>query len=139
VPADGDSVIAVGGVLPDSTRYPTSSVGPTAGANPRIKPDVMALGGAVWIAATGSVTHFAQSAGTSFACPLAAGVAALLLQAQPNATPIQIRDAMRSTATRAATPDNLYGWGIVDAPAALAYLTTAVQPAAWTDVKGMFR
>ena len=33
--------------------------------------------------------------GTSFACPLVAGVAALILQAHPNWTPMQVRDALR--------------------------------------------
>jgi hypothetical protein len=57
-------------------------------------------------------------------CPLVAGVAALLLSARPDVTPTQIRDALRLTASQASTPDNLLGWGIVNAEAALDWLNT---------------
>jgi subtilisin family serine protease len=138
-PADGDSVVTVGGVLPSGERYVTSSMGPTTDQPPRIKPDLMAMGAAVWVAATGSTTHYAFSSGTSLACPLAAGAAALLLSAAPQATPIQLRDALRSTASRANQPDNQYGWGIIDAPAALARLTTAVHATSMTRLKSAYR
>jgi subtilisin family serine protease len=138
-PGDGDSVITVGGVWPDSMRYTSSSVGPTTSQPPRIKPDVMALGAAVWVAATGSTTHYGQSAGTSFACPLTAGVVALLLQACPSATPMQIRDVLRQTASHHDTPDNQHGWGVVNATAALAQLRTAVQPTSLSKLKGLYR
>jgi subtilisin family serine protease len=45
-------------------------------------------------------------------------VAALLLQAHPEATAAQIRDALRASGSQAAAPNNLLGWGIVNAPAA---------------------
>ena len=138
-PADGDSVVTVGGVGSSGVRYPTSSVGPTANQPPRIKPDVMAQGGAVYIAGTGSTTEFGYNAGTSFACPLAAGVAVLLLSQHPTATPMQIRDALRTTATNAAQPNNFYGWGVVDATAALDRLETAVHSTSWSSLKGAYR
>ena len=47
--------------------------------------------------------------------PLTAGVAALILHANPHATPLQVRDMLRSTASQANTPDNEMGWGIIDA------------------------
>jgi subtilisin family serine protease len=138
-PADGDSVVTVGGTFPDGVRYFNSSVGPTANQPPRLKPDVMAQGAAVWIASAGGATHYGFSAGTSFACPLAAGVAALLLSVHPQATPLQIRDALRLTASNASSPDHFQGWGVVDAVAALDRLSGAVQPASWSQVKGKFR
>ncbi len=144
VPADGDSVITAGGVwIPpgatESERYFTSSVGPTTSLPPRIKPDVAAQGAAVYIAGTGSTTAYGYSAGTSFACPLVAGVAAMLLSACPSATPLQIRDALRSTANHAANPDNQVGWGVVNATAALAALQTPVTPVSFSDLKKRFR
>jgi subtilisin family serine protease len=143
-PADGDSVIAVGGAwIPpggsEYERYNTSSVGPTTDQPPRIKPDVAALGVSVYAAGTGSTTMYIRATGTSLACPLAAGVAVLLLSAAPSATPMQIRDAMRATASQSSQPDNLMGWGLVDAAAALQRLTSAVQPASFTDIKRRYR
>ena len=138
-PADGDSVITVGGTWPDGSRYTTSSVGPTTDVPPRIKPDVMAQGATVTCADPSGPAVYGVGTGTSFACPLAAGVVALLLQAQPAATPMQIATALRATASRAASPNNLNGWGVVNAPAALAYLNVAVRPASWSALKKAYR
>ena len=48
-----------------------------------------------------------------------AGVAALLLEAHPTYTVDQVRAALRGTASQAAAPDNLLGYGIVNALAAI--------------------
>lgn len=121
-PADGDSVIAVGAVDRQGDRTPWSSMGPTANVVPRIKPDVMALGHWVFVASSLAPDAYTLHSGTSFACPLVAGVAALLLEARPSSAPMQIRDALRWTASQADRPDNRFGWGIVDAEAALEVL-----------------
>jgi subtilisin family serine protease len=47
--------------------------------------------------------------------PADAGVAALLVQIHPTRTAAEIRDAMRASGSQAAAPDNLLGYGIVDA------------------------
>lgn len=138
-PADGDSVLTIGGVQPDGQLYFSSSVGPTTSNPPRIKPDVLAQGTAVYLAGSGNTMHYGYNSGTSFACPMAAGVVALLLEAKPEATPVEIAAALRATASRAATPDNSYGWGIVNAELALARLTTAVEPASMSRLKGLYR
>ena len=57
--------------------------------------------------------------GTSMACPMAAGVAALMLQGNPGLTPAEIRAALTNTASRAATPDDAVGSGLIDAQAAV--------------------
>jgi len=118
-PADGLYVIAAGAVTSSGTRSSFSSVGPTADG--RIKPDVMAMGSSVY-AANGS-TGYSYVSGTSFSCPLSAGVAALVLSGNLtfNLTPLQVRDAMRQTASRANNPDRYYGWGILDALRAINY------------------
>ena len=116
-PADGFNVIAAGGVTTSGTRASFSSVGPTADG--RTKPDVMALGSGVW-AASGTSSYGSVS-GTSFSCPLSAGVAALVLSANPGLAPLQVREAMRQTASRASNPDREYGWGILDALKAVNY------------------
>ncbi len=118
-PSDGDSVIAAGAVYSNGTRTSFSSVGPTADG--RIKPDIMAMGSGVKVASSTNTTGYGLASGTSFSCPLSAGVAALIRCANPNLTPMQVRDAMRQTASQAAAPDNLMGWGILNADSAIKY------------------
>ncbi|HOP50474.1 MAG TPA: S8 family serine peptidase [Ignavibacteriales bacterium] len=110
-PADGFNVISVGAVNKYGERASFSSVGPTIDG--RIKPEIMAMGQAVYVASSyGNEYHY--SSGTSFSCPLAAGAAALLLEANPYLSPSQIRDIFISTATNSETPNYKIGWGIID-------------------------
>jgi subtilisin family serine protease len=125
-PADGDLVLAVGAVTSSGSRASFSSVGPTADG--RIKPDVAAQGVGVKVAAPNSTTGYLSANGTSFSCPLTAGVVALLLQANPQASVDQVFQALRSTATQAGRPDHLLGYGVVDALAALRVLAPARLP-----------
>ena len=122
-PADGDSVLAIGAVNTDGTRAGFSSMGPTTSVPPRIKPDVMAQGSSVYCASATDPTGYTYAGGTSLSCPLAAGVVALLLHAKPTANPIHIANALRQTASRASSPDNYYGWGIINAVGAVGMLT----------------
>jgi subtilisin family serine protease len=119
-PADGQGVVAVAAVDAAGARTSFSSVGPSADG--RIKPDVAAQGQAVLAAASGTPRAYRYVNGTSFSCPLTAGVAALLLQAHPDATAAQVRDALRASGSQAARPDNLLGYGIVSAPRASDFL-----------------
>jgi hypothetical protein len=59
--------------------------------------------------------------GTSAACHIAAGVAALVLSIKPNLTNIQVQDILQTTAKDLGTPgfDNSYGYGRVDASSAI--------------------
>jgi hypothetical protein len=45
-------------------------------------------------------------------------VVALLLQVNPTASPEDVAGVLRATASKAGAPDNLLGWGIVNAQAA---------------------
>lgn len=122
-PPDGDSVIAVGAV--DSAGFIAnfSSNGPTSDG--RIKPDVVALGLDVYSAMSETVSwddsSFAYSSGTSFSCPITAGVCALILSANPELTPMQVVDALKMTADKKDNPDNVYGWGLINAYNAALY------------------
>jgi hypothetical protein len=50
-------------------------------------------------------------------------VVALVLQARPSARVTEVEDVLRATASQAGQPDNLLGWGIVDAGRAIQALT----------------
>lgn len=129
-PADGDSVIAVGAVTSTGTRSSFSSVGNTVDG--RIKPDIMARGSSVTVASSSNNTLYTTSSGTSFSCPLAAGVAALILCVSPTLTPMQVRDAMRNTASKNQNPDREYGWGILNALDAINYFSVPVELISFT-------
>ena len=120
-PADADSILSVGAVTPAGVLTYFSSYGPTSDG--RIKPDVVAVGSGI-TAASGSAANAYVTGiqGTSFACPIAAGVAALVLKAHPSATPMQIIGALKATASLASAPDRKLGWGSIDAVAAINYL-----------------
>lgn len=115
-PADGVRVVSVGAVTRVGNRAEFSSVGPTADG--RIKPDVAAMGVSVKVAR--HLEHFyGVASGTSFSCPLTAGVVALILQAHPAYTVDDVLTVLRGSASQAAAPDTRLGWGIVDAVAAI--------------------
>src|ERR1035437_5053871 len=118
-PADADSIITVGAVTNAGVRSSFSSVGNTMDG--RTKPDVMALGSSDYVADPMNATGYDFGSGTSFSCPLTAGVCALLLSYNPKLTPMQVRDALRNTASQNTSPDRHMGWGIIDALAALNY------------------
>lgn len=116
-PADAFDVISVGAVEADGQLAWFSSPGPTYDG--RIKPEVCAQGVDVAAAGWDGPASLRYFAGTSLSCPLVAGCAALLLEAHPFWTPHQVRAALMNTADRANLPDNDFGWGIVNLPAAL--------------------
>lgn len=119
--ADGDSVLCIGSVDSLGNRSGFSSRGPSYDG--RIKPDLAARGTATHLAsASGNLAAYTQLSGTSFSCPLVAGLAACLMQARPNwPAPLVIR-ALRETASKAANPDTLLGYGIPSGAAALSWV-----------------
>jgi hypothetical protein len=123
-PADGDSVITIGAVTSGGSRASFSSIGPTADG--RIKPDLMAMGSNNYFAST-SGNQYSNGGGTSFSCPLAAGVCALILQKNPALTPMEVLQLLRSTATQSNNPDNLFGWGIINALSAINLIIVPVE------------
>lgn len=118
-PADADSIVTVGAVTSSGAIASFSSRGPTADG--RTKPEVCAMGSGVSVASSGGDGSYSSSSGTSFSCPLTAGVAALVMDAHPTWTNMQVREALMQTASDPANPDNTFGWGIVNAWAAIKY------------------
>ncbi|MGB7604726.1 MAG: S8 family serine peptidase [Lutisporaceae bacterium] len=97
----------------------SSSRGPTADG--RIKPDIVAPGVNIMAATANSTNGYQVMSGTSMATPFTAGTAALMLDANPNLTPAQIKNTIATTAIDWATSgqDIDYGYGRLDAFAAV--------------------
>lgn len=107
-PADGKKVLSVGSVKSDRTKSGFSLGGPTADG--RIKPEVVAMGSSTTVIDDdGSIT---TSSGTSFSCPLIAGFAAGLWQANPDLTNAELRQLIVDSSSQSNNPDNLLGYGI---------------------------
>ncbi len=107
-PADADSILTVGAVGSGGLHASFSSFGPTADG--RIKPDVCAMGQNVLILnPSGS---YSWSNGTSFSCPIIAGMAACLWGALPELTNMEIRERIIRFASQYERPDNILGYGI---------------------------
>jgi uncharacterized protein (TIGR03437 family) len=93
------------GIVPESVAY-FASRGPSVG-NYGLKPDISAAATNFLLAAENvdpfgdlfSATRYAVADGTSFASPMVAGAAALVKQAQPNLTPLQVKSALVNSAT----------------------------------------
>ncbi len=110
-PADADNVISVGAVNNTGLIAGFSSRGPSFDG--RIKPEVCAWGVSTYSASNG-VLPYAYASGTSLSTPLVAGAVAVLLSANPSWTPMMVRLALMQTANQSSTPDNVYGYGIID-------------------------
>jgi hypothetical protein len=107
-PADAVSVITVGAVTAAKVRSSFSSVGPSYDG--RIKPDVMAQGTAAVVSNTSG--NIVTANGTSFSCPIMAGMIACLWQAFPTKTNQEIRNMVIQSSDKYLTPNNNYGYGI---------------------------
>ncbi len=118
-PADAAGALTVGAVNSVGNLAGFSSVGPTYDL--RVKPDVVAPGVGVFTAQARTFDGYVRLSGTSFAAPLVAGCAALVLSRHPDWGPEAVRDALAMSASRAERPDSRYGWGIANARDAVLY------------------
>jgi serine protease AprX len=138
VGAASDPSALAGSTDTDSGLYLAgfSSRGPTTNPAAPIKPDVVGPGISVVAAKAGTTDAYVTMSGTSMATPFVAGVVALGLEADPAATPAQVKQALRSSAhdAGASGPDNEWGAGLVDARSFLAALGAAGPGSvAWAD------
>ncbi len=107
-PADGDSVLAVGAVDYNRVKMGFSSFGPTVDG--RVKPNVMAWGGqTAYLNASGEVE---RGNGTSYASPVIAGMAACLMQANPNKSNMEIFAAIERSCDHYFSPSDSLGYGV---------------------------
>jgi subtilisin family serine protease len=113
-PANWDPVIAVGAL--DQTKQRASF------SNKGSELELMAPGVDIIttiIDYTGENDKYGAQTGTSFACPMAAGVAALYMSRYPEFNNIQIRELLKNTAEDLGDLgwDKFYGFGMVNASA----------------------
>jgi subtilisin family serine protease len=86
-------------------------------SNSNSKVDLLAPGGV--ITSAGLAGGRSSYVGTSQACPMAAGAAALLLQARPGLPPDQVRDLLKNTGAPVTDPRNGLSFRRIDVQAAL--------------------
>ncbi len=117
-PASAPNINAVMAIASNGVRSPFSQFG--------VGTDFAAPGTGIWTtdrtgSAGSSATDYVSVNGTSFATPLAAGVCALALSANPLLTPTQLEILMQATAFDRGTAgyDTTYGYGLVNADAAV--------------------
>ncbi len=123
-PADADSILAVGIVDASLQHCLYSCTGPAADG--RIKPDLASVGPMagcrVPTSDTRTEAEFEAQAGTSFAAPVIAALAALVWQAGGLPVAHQVRGALMLAGHRAQNPDNNLGYGVPNALQAIALL-----------------
>jgi serine protease AprX len=108
-PADADSVLCVGAVNANGQVAGFSSYGPSADG--QVKPDVAALGAGTAVASTSNGQPFFGN-GTSYACPVMAGLATCLWQAFPEINNMALFAALRQSASSYSQPNNRIGYGL---------------------------
>ena len=112
VPAEALHVLAVGAVDSNKNYAYFSSIGPSFDG--RVKPDVMAQG--INSVSSGPTGIIAAVNGTSFACPIMAGMIACLWQAFPTKTNQEIKQLIIQSADNFSEPPInsrlRYGYGI---------------------------
>ncbi len=146
IPSAHPMVNGVGGITDMGYRYDGSEylrtglefVAPTAGGYEGVwATDRTGTNGYVNVAGTNG--HYTAFSGTSAACPIAAGVGALLLSVDPDLTRTQVRDLMRNSADKVGDVvyfggfNTYYGYGRVNAYQALLDLGVSGVVTATTD------
>jgi subtilisin family serine protease/phosphodiesterase/alkaline phosphatase D-like protein len=136
-PASADKAIVVGAIndmgtitRDDDTMWGSSNYGPRMDDGDtdnmdELKPDVVAPGVNILAAKSSTSTVYASYSGTSMATPHVSGIIALMLEANPDLTPQEIKDILHGTSEMpsgiepSTEYDDVYnynwGWGMVDA------------------------
>ncbi|MFX1499085.1 MAG: S8 family serine peptidase [Promethearchaeota archaeon] len=121
-PAKYDSVIAVGAINSGLTRASFSNYGPEL--------DLVAPGVNIYSTCAGQLDTgndgYQLLSGTSMACPMVAGVCALILCTNPFMQSREVRWCLYNSTTDLGSSgwDQYYGWGLVNAEAAVNYALT---------------
>jgi len=108
-PSDAAGVIGIGACDENGFYVKFSSLGPSA--DKRVKPDFLALGYKAMVA---SPNGLYAGNGTSYSTPIFGGGMACLMQACPDKTFDEIRQALVMSSTHHQHPDSAYGNGLPD-------------------------
>lgn len=118
------------GAIDDATNIIASfsSRGPSSCDTNQIKPEVVAPGVSIYSSYKGGT--YRLMSGTSMAAPFIAGMVALMRQYNPDATVMEIKNALIQSARDLGTSgeDNNYGYGLPDAAKAIQFLPVPANP-----------
>jgi len=105
---DNDDIIVAGASTSSDTRASFSAYGQFV--------DVIAPGQSVLTTDSGSDSDYAYVSGTSFACPMTAGLCGLIWSYDPSLTPDEVEDILKQGVDDlgAAGVDNTYGYGRIN-------------------------
>ena len=144
-PAAYPNVIAVAAIACDNTKASYSNFGPeiSVAAPGGDTPDCDGDGSPDWVLSTwwsptlSSGNYYGYDQGTSMAAPHVSGVAALLIS-RGIVGPAAIRNRLQQTATDLGAPgwDPYFGWGLVNAAAAVGVANTATAMRAFAGMIG---
>ena len=119
---DNDDIIIAGATNSSDTKASFSAYGQYV--------DVTAPGQSVLTTDSGSDSDYAYVSGTSFACPITAGLCALIWSADPSLTPNEVEDILKNGVDDlgSAGVDNTYGYGRVNIYGSLSLLGGGGSP-----------
>lgn len=105
---DSDDIIVAGATDSNDAKASFSAYGPMV--------DVVAPGVSVATTSSSSNTSYVAVSGTSFACPLTAGMCAMIWSANPSLTPDQVEDILKASCDDlgASGVDNTFGYGRIE-------------------------
>ena len=123
---DADDIMVVGATTSSNNKSSFSNYGPFV--------DFMAGGSNIFTTDRSSNTSYASVSGTSFACPMAAGLGALIWSADPSLSPDAVENVLKTTARDLGSQgvDDTFGYGLVNSANALATIgqySLSVSPA----------
>lgn len=135
VPADAQHIIAVGAVTSTGTAGAFSSFGPSSDG--RVKPELCALGAPSALIGVGGTVSYGN--GTSYSCPILAGMTACFLQAvkakKPSLSLNDIREMMYRSANLYDSPTTQMGYGIPNFQTAYTQLTNLATKNQSNDIE----
>lgn len=123
---DADDVIIVGATTTSDTRASFSNYGNYV--------DLFAPGNNIFSTWFTANNAYASLSGTSMACPIAAGVGAMIFSNNPGISPDQVEELLKNSCTDIGSPgvDSIYGYGRVNLKNAMngtgGPLTLAITP-----------
>ncbi len=110
---DSDDLLVIGSTTSSDSKSSFSNYGPYV--------DFMAGGSNIYTTDRGSNSSYGAVSGTSFACPMAAGLATLIWSADSSLTPDEVEQLLKDTCTDLGSSgvDDTFGYGRIDSKDAL--------------------